>query len=240
MSENKNQVEVKEKQVNQTLSSIVQGRPMTFEQMLAMAKIYAQSTLIPSQYRGNVADCYIALEMSQRMNANAFLIMQNLFVIKGKPSFSGQFIIAMLNACGRFTPIKFKISGVGDKRECIAYATEKGGELLEGPVVSIQMAKDEGWYSKDGSKWKTMPEIMLRYRSASFFGRMYAPEMLMGIYSKEEIIEGEYEEYVHQPENKEELSHEVEAKANQEQLVIDVETVEEVKQVDEQPKGPGF
>ena len=49
------------------------------------------------------------------------------------------------------------------------------------------MAKDEGWLSKSGSKGKTMPEVMLRYRAASAIGRLYAPDVLMGFRSQEEV-----------------------------------------------------
>jgi hypothetical protein len=49
------------------------------------------------------------------------------------------------------------------------------------------MAIDEGWLTKNGSKWLTMPEIMLRYRCASLFGRLYAPELLMGLQTVEEV-----------------------------------------------------
>jgi hypothetical protein len=50
----------------------------------------------------------------------------------------------------------------------------------------MEMAVNEGWYGKNGSKWVTMPDLMLRYRSAAFFGRIYAPELLMGLPSAEE------------------------------------------------------
>jgi len=49
------------------------------------------------------------------------------------------------------------------------------------------MAVDEGWYNRKGSKWKTMPDLMLRYRSASFLGKLYAPECLMGMQTVEEL-----------------------------------------------------
>jgi hypothetical protein len=48
------------------------------------------------------------------------------------------------------------------------------------------MAKAEGWFAKNGSKWKTMPELMLRYRAAAFFGRLYAPDVLNGMHATEE------------------------------------------------------
>lgn len=50
----------------------------------------------------------------------------------------------------------------------------------------MEMAVKEGWYQKNGSKWQSMPEQMLRYRAASFFGRIYAPDLLMGLKTQEE------------------------------------------------------
>ena len=118
------------------------------------------------------------------------MVMQQLYVVQGKPSWSAQFIIAAINSCGRFTPLRFAISGTGDDRQCHAHATDKStGEILEGPVVSMQMAKAEGWIDKSGSKWRTMPELMLRYRAGAFFGRLYAPDVLMGLYTQDEALD---------------------------------------------------
>jgi len=109
-------------------------------------------------------------------------------VIHGRPSFRATFLIAMVNASGRFSPIKFKLEGDGQERTCYAYATDKAsGETVEGPVVSMAMAKAEGWSTKSGSKWLTMPELMLRYRSAAFFARLYAPDITLGMQTAEEV-----------------------------------------------------
>jgi hypothetical protein len=58
---------------------------------------------------------------------------------------------------------------------------------LESTKVTMEMAVNEGWYGKNGSKWQSMPDLMLRYRSAAFFGRIYAPELLMGLTTAEEV-----------------------------------------------------
>lgn len=85
-----------------------------------------------------------------------------------------------------------------DNLVCIAYATEKAtGRELVSPPVSIRMAVQEGWYNKDGSKWPSMPELMLRYRAASFWASSFAPDLTMGFPTTEEvadIIDIEYEE----------------------------------------------
>lgn len=140
------------------------------------------------------------------------MVMQNLYIVEGRPSWSAQWIIAAVNGCGRFSPLRFDIKVLGPKaidykstyweagerrskvekveivdKVCVAWAIEKEtGERLESPAVSIEMAVREGWYTKTGSKWQTMDEVMLRYRTASFFGKLYAPELLMDLQTVEE------------------------------------------------------
>ena len=203
-----------------------------FDQLQRVAKALCASTLVPAQYRAftevkdrgrvtghtpnpaGLPNCVVALNMAQRMGADPLMVMQNLYVIEGRPSWSSQFIIAAINSCGRFSPLRFEISEPGKAEEvsyqatvwkggnrmeetrkvkvrhqtCRAWVIEKEtGDRLDGPTVSIQMAIDESWLTKNGSKWLTMPEVMLRYRAASFFGRLYAPELLMGLQTQEEV-----------------------------------------------------
>ncbi len=159
-----------------------------FEAGQRVCKMLSSSSLVPTIYQGNIANTFIALEMATRTGSSPLAVMQNLYIVHGRPGWSAQFVIAALNTCGKFSPLRFEISGEGDKRSCRAWAIEHGtGERLEGPPVSGEMAKAEGWYGKNGSKWQTMPELMLRYRAATFFGRLYAPDILMGMRTAEEL-----------------------------------------------------
>lgn len=161
-----------------------------FEAAQRMAVALVSSDLVPDQFKGKdkIGNALIALELSQRIGASPMAVMQNLNIIHGRPSWSSTFIIAALNSCGRFSPIRFRVEGTGDSTTCVAWAYDKStGEVLEGPASSIAMAKAEGWMSKNGSKWKTMPDLMLRYRAAAFFGRLYAPDILSGMQTAEEI-----------------------------------------------------
>lgn len=161
-----------------------------------MATLLSSSALVPKEFQGNLPNCVIALEMAQRLGASPLAIMQSIYIVHGKPSFSSTFIIGCINASSRFSPLRFELTGQGDSRACVAWATDRAGERLESPPVSIQMAKDEGWYGRSGSKWKTMPELMLRYRCATLFGRLYAPDLLMGMRAAEEMgdtIDGQFE-----------------------------------------------
>jgi len=159
-----------------------------FSEIGTIAKVLAESDIIPKHFHKNIPNVLIALEISIRMRTSPMLVMQNLYVVNGKPAWSSQYIIAVINASGKYKhELQFEISGEGETLSCYAWTTTKDGEKLSGPTITMEMAKAEGWTTKDGSKWKTMPEVMIRYRAASFFGRIYCSDLIMGIYAEEEV-----------------------------------------------------
>lgn len=167
-----------------------------FELLQRQAKMFCGSSLVPQQFQGeqNFGNAIIALEMAQRMNASPLMVMQNLYIVYGNPGWSSKFLIATFNQCGRFEAIKYKETGKkgADSQGVIAYTREKGSdEVIYGPEVTILIAKQEGWYDKKGSKWKTMPDQMLRYRAAAWLIRTTAPEISMGLQTTDEIIDVE-------------------------------------------------
>lgn len=162
------------------------GSQGSWELANRIGKAFAASTLVPQAYQGNVANCIVALEMANRMGASPLMVMQNLYLVHGNPGWSAKFLVACFNQCGRFSSLRYEWST--DRTACRAWAIEKAtGERIEGPQVTVQMAKDEGWSTKSGSKWKTMPELMLMYRAAAFLIRTYAPEISMGLQTAEEL-----------------------------------------------------
>lgn len=198
--------------------------------------MFANSELVPDMYKVSdknpmdkaMANCMIAVEISQRIGASPLMVMQNMVPIYGRPSWSSKFLIATVNSCGRFNPLQFRFTEKGalgifeyteyEKKwvsnpngkgyykneakrvkfdgskipdiECVAYTTKRGSdEILESSPISIRMSVEERWFTKEGSKWKTMPKLMLMYRAASFWTNVYAPELSMGMKTVEEVID---------------------------------------------------
>lgn len=161
-----------------------------FELAQRCAKLLATSTLVPKEYQGNLSNCVIALNMAQRIGADPLQVMQNLVIVHGRPTWSSQFLIATVNTSGRFTALRFEFFGQQgtDDWGCRAWAIEKStNEKLVGADITIAIAKAEGWYGKNGSKWKTMPQQMLMYRAGSWWTRAFAPELSMGLQTSEEV-----------------------------------------------------
>ena len=149
----------------------------------------AESNLVPVAFKGNQANCLIALELSHRLGVSPLAVVQNLHIIQGKPSWSSSFLIGLLNSSNRFTMLRYRTTNAADGSEQSwqAEATEREtGKGLLGPVVTMAMAKAEGWLTKPGSKWQTMPQLMGRYRAAAFFARLYAPDLCLGLLTDDE------------------------------------------------------
>lgn len=161
-----------------------------FDQLARAAGMLAKSTIVPQNYQNRPEDCFIAVEMATRMHTSPLFIMQNLYVVKGKPTWAGQACMAMINACGRFKDVKHIYTGQKgtDSRGCYVTATRiSDGETVNGTEITMKMVHSEGWDSN--KKWLTMTEQMLGYRAASFFARMYCPEALMGLQTYDEVVD---------------------------------------------------
>ena len=166
-----------------------------FNQLARAAQMLSQTQIIPQTYQGKPQDCFVAIEMATRMGVSPMVVMQNMYVVKGKPSWAGQACMMLINSCGKFKDVKHVYTGKKgtDERGCYITATRiSDGETIDGVEVTMNMAKAEGWLSNP--KWKNMPELMLAYRASAFFARVHCPEALMGVQIAKEVYDVEASE----------------------------------------------
>ena len=159
-----------------------------FNQAYRVATAFATSGLVPDHFKNNPAGVFVVLHMATRLALDPFMALQKVYMVHGRPGMEAQLVIALVNARGPFTgPIQWEFSGEGDKRQWTAFATHaKTGERCEA-TVTWAMVKAEGWAAKNGSKWLTIPDLMGRYRSATFLARLYCPEVILGLSTADEL-----------------------------------------------------
>lgn len=165
---------------------------MPLDKLMEMSQMLSQSTIVPDTYRNRPENCFIALDMASRMGLSPVVVMQSLFVIQGRPSWSGQAIASMIRANPTLRNVNLEYVGERGTASWGAYVTAErvsDGRVLKGTTVTLGMAKAEGWLDKKGSKWLTMPEQMLAYRAYAFFGRVHVPELMMGLQTAEEVLD---------------------------------------------------
>lgn len=157
-----------------------------------MAQMYAASSMVPDHFKNNPANCFVACELSIRLKCNVFMLMQSMYVVHGKPGLEAKLKIGLANQSGRFVgPIRWRVNGSieNEDREWTAYATDKEtGEEVSHTVTWAEV-KAEGWLTKSGSKWRTIPEKMGKYRSGSWLIDTVCPEVVMGLPTSDEVRE---------------------------------------------------
>lgn len=159
-------------------------------QAFKMARFLSTSAFVPDQYRNAPENCIVAIDLANRMGIAPLMVMQNLYVVKGKPSWSGSFCAAAINGSGRFTPLELNFVGKQGEPSWGCYASAvrvSNGIRCYSDTITIAMATAEGWLNKPGSKWKTMPMQMMMYRAAAFFARAHCSDILLGFPTCEEV-----------------------------------------------------
>ena len=160
-----------------------------YNQSLAMAQTLSKSEIIPQSYKGKPADCLIAIDIANRLGLSPAIVMQNSQCVRGNFTWKGSACKAMIDGCGRYQKTRYDYVGERgkDRYGCYLEAIDNDGDIIKGVPVTIEMAKKEGWYNKDGSKWLSLPDLMLKYRAAAFFMRTECASIAMGFLTTEEV-----------------------------------------------------
>lgn len=201
-----------------------------FAVQLKRAEIMADAPFLPDAFRGNAGAVLIAVELADRLALPVMAIMQNVYVVHGKPAFSGAFYVSCINASGRYTPVEYEERNESGKLVGCRVAVKRraDGKEIFGPWVTLEMAQREGWI-KNNPKWSTMPELMLRYRAASFFARTNCPDVVLGF-----AVEGEAEDIAASEEAAkiEPVKAPVPAKKNKKPVTVDPNYKPDIKVID--------
>ena len=176
-------------------------RYTSFDQFYEMAQMFARSQFVPETFKDKPENCLIALDLALSLKLKPTSLFPHLYVIHGLPALSAQFMIALVNRSEKFSLISwdegedgyFEYEAYGKTLRAVnyyaqAYFTEKStGKEYRSTRVDVKLARANGWFSKDGSKWKTMPREMCHWRSASWLIKNYAPETVFGLDFADEL-----------------------------------------------------
>ena len=157
-------------------------------QLLEVADKLASSTIVPQAYQKQPGNVLIALNTAQRLQVDPLMVMQNLYVVYGNPSWSGQFALALLRNSSRYSKLEYVNLNGTDWRGGLKMRGHKwDGTVEDGPEITPELVSKAGWDKKNGNKWNEMPEQMFRYRAASWFAKSCCPEVLLGLPTVDEV-----------------------------------------------------
>lgn len=169
------------------MSADIYSSPDSFAHAQRVASSFAASNMVPEHLRKNgISDVLAALGLARAMNAHPILVMQSIFFIGGRAGWATKFMIARANQSKVFSKrIKWRTSGEGVDMKVTAFATlaETGEEVAE--EVTMKMAMAEGWTKN--AKYQSIPERMLKWRSASALINLNCPEVMFGLPTVEDV-----------------------------------------------------
>jgi hypothetical protein len=173
----------------------------SFDFAQRQARMLAESSFVPREFKGQagLSNCVVAVGVARRMGMDPTYVCQSINVINGRPSWKSEFISGAIQGCGRFTD--FGYAETEDSCQVVCKRADSGEEV-RGVKITLEMAKAEGWTRN--TKWRSMPQRMLRARAVSFFGRDYIPDILNGMSSVDEaeVIEADIKVAPSTPEDK--------------------------------------
>lgn len=155
-----------------------------FAQTKEIATALAQSDLVPPHFQKKPANVLLALEFAHRNDIPPFAAMQSMFVVSGKVGMSAAMAISLARKHGVWKSLSYKVTGQGQSLSVTAVA-KLHDDTEATATVSMQMAIDAGWTRNP--IYKSLPELMLKYRAATFLIRTHFPEVLSGMQTVEEL-----------------------------------------------------
>lgn len=166
-------------------------QPTNGKQLMDMANMMSASkTMIRDFYRDSPGDCAALIMICQPYGFNPYQVSWKTYKASKSAdapvSFEGQLVNAMVNMSAPIRGrLKYAYVGEGPTRQCIVVGVDREtGDPID---YTSPMLKDIP--IKNSPLWKGDPDQQLGYYSARAWARRHFPELLLGVYTREEIEE---------------------------------------------------
>lgn len=169
------------------MNSIVTTRqslvPTTMDEMELFAEKLSKSILVPKDYQGKPANCFVAIQWGLECGLAPLQALQSIAVINGKPSMYGDALLAMVRADSRCLGVHEEQDG--GVATCIIKRKHSDGSVEEVKrTFSMKQAQQAGLSNRP--TWKAYPERMLQHRARGNAIRDAFPDVIHGLISAEE------------------------------------------------------
>jgi hypothetical protein len=171
--------------------------PQNLTEAMTFADMIAKSSFCPDAMKGKSGDVLVAIQMGSEIGLSPMQALQNIAVIKGRPTLWGDAALAVVMAHPSYISHREWMYGSIKDGTRTAYITINRKNSEEYIVsFSIEQAKTAGLWNKVGP-WTQYPDRMLQMRARGFAIRDKFADALRGINIREEV-----EDYNDKPKKK--------------------------------------
>ncbi|AQQ02444.1 hypothetical protein B0E33_01585 [Roseibium algicola] len=156
--------------------------PQSLGEVLRFADIMSRADIaLPKHLRNNPGACMAVALQALEWDMSPFAVASKSFAVNGQIAYEAQLIAAVVNTrSGIQGRLRYEFAGEGDSLTCTLRGT------IDGEEYSYTSPPFGAITTKNSPLWKTDPQQQLGYYSARAWARRYTPEVLLGVYDKEE------------------------------------------------------
>jgi len=169
-------------------------RPKSLTEAMELAKLLANSDMVPKDYKGKPGNVLAAVQMGAELGLAPMQSLQNIAVINGRPSVWGDALLGLCQAQPDFEDIQETDDG-----ETATCMVKRRGRAPVTRTFSMADAKQAGLLGKQGP-WSNYPKRMRQMRARGFALRDAYADALKGLNSAEEQADIPLRAEVVQPE----------------------------------------
>ena len=198
--------------LNENLKSVFDFRNTTsLEITQRYIRMLADANSVPKKFRNkqtnavNYGDLLLIFDVMQNTGNNLAMCLNGLNPINGLLSAGAEWKKTQLDKSGRFYDDDWVEVGKPNTDSWGYYyqgIRKKDNHKCKGPTITVKMAKDMGWWTRDHSLWPHDTENMLRKRALSRFVNDYAPDVSLNSVMDEDTPKGEIIDVTPQPESR--------------------------------------
>ena len=166
-------------------------------QLTAFAELMAQSAVtVPKHLAGKPADCMAIVMQAMQWGMNPYAVAQKTHLVNGVLGYEAQLVNAVISSSsaivGRFH-YEYggdweKIAGVKGERDELGLYIRVGAVLRgETEITWGECIFLADITTRNSPLWKTAPKQQIAYLAVKYWARLYCPEVILGVYSPDEV-----------------------------------------------------
>jgi len=157
--------------------------PATMGEAMELARLMAGSNFVPPHLRGKPGDCLAVVMQANRWAMDPFAVGSKTYFVSDKIGYEAQLVNAVINASGVLDGrLHHEWEGKGNDLVCVVSGKLRGDDREKVRRVAINTIT-----TRNSPLWKQDPEQQLAYFASRAWVRLNAPEVLMGIYTPDEL-----------------------------------------------------
>lgn len=157
--------------------------PASMGEAMELAKLMANGNFVPAHLRNKPGDCLAVIMQSARWGMDPFAVANKTYFVNDRMAYEAQLVNAVLNSSGALAGrLDYEWSGQGDNLMCRVKGRLKADprdKYLDQELKTITV--------RNSPLWKQSPKTQLGYYTARAWARLYAPEVLLGVYTPDEL-----------------------------------------------------